>query len=422
MSFLDQEIIVTSILEKPYLFRTVNSNGEVEYSGFCYDLLVEIQNLFATSEGENIFGHRKIPRFKIRIVEDNKYGRKIVDPNTGEERWDGMIGEVLYGKASLAVAPISITSSRESVIQFTKPFMNLGISIMIKKPEKKNYEVFGFLEPLGNEVWASVAVSYIGVSILLFVVTKYLPNHEKMELFFKNRCSSRENSNSIKRNTHPEFTVSNCFWYSLGALLGQGMENLPINIAGRVLSGVWWFFSLIIVSSYTANLAAFLTVTQMQMPIQSVQDLAYQSSISYGMLGSGSTYEFFEKAAETDATIRLMKNHMIDSGIAMRLTNSTKQGIQQVREMDGKFAFLLESSRNDYEATQQPCDTMRVGDTLDSKGYGIVLPKNSLIYNDINLAVLKLSENGKLRRLQTWVRIVPNGIAINTVFTFWLKY
>ena len=65
---------------------------------------------------------------------------------------------------------------------------------------------------------------------------------------------------------------------------------------------------------------------------------------------------------------------------------------------------------------------MRVGDTLDSKGYGIVLPKNSLIYNDINLAVLKLSENGKLRRLQTWVGIVLNDIAIYTASTFWLKY
>lgn len=38
----------------------------------------------------------------------------------------------------MAIAPLTITSARERVIDFTKPFMSLGISIMIKKPVKKN--------------------------------------------------------------------------------------------------------------------------------------------------------------------------------------------------------------------------------------------------------------------------------------------
>jgi len=40
-----------------------------------------------------------------------------------------------------------------------------------------------------------------------------------------------------------------------------------------------------------------------------------------------------------------------------------------LRESGGKYAFLLESSKNDYTATQKPCDTMRVGKLLDNKGY-----------------------------------------------------
>ena len=35
----------------------------------------------------------------------------------------------------------------------------------------------------------------------------------------------------------------------------------------RIVGGIWWFFSLIIISSYTANLAAFLTVERMITPI-----------------------------------------------------------------------------------------------------------------------------------------------------------
>ena len=44
-------------------------------------------------------------------------------------------------------------------------------------------------------------------------------------------------------------------------------------------------------------------------------------------------------------------------------------GVAKVRE--GKYAFLVESTTNDYINQQQPCDTMKVGSNLDSKGYGI---------------------------------------------------
>ena len=59
------------------------------------------------------------------------------------------------------------------------------------------------------------------------------------------------------------------------------------------MGGVWWFFTLIIISSYTANLAAFLTVERMVTPIQSAQDLVASKDVSYGMVKSGSTEEFF---------------------------------------------------------------------------------------------------------------------------------
>lgn len=61
----------------------------------------------------------------------------------------------------------------------------------------------------------------------------------------------------------------------------------------RIVGGIWWFFTLIIISSYTANLAAFLTVERMITPIESASDLADQMDIQYGTLESGSTQTFF---------------------------------------------------------------------------------------------------------------------------------
>lgn len=69
------------------------------------------------------------------------------------------------------------------------------------------------------------------------------------------------------------------------------------SLSGRIVGGVWWFFTLIIISSYTANLAAFLTVERMVSPIESAEDLAKQTEIAYGTLDSGSTKEFFRVSA-----------------------------------------------------------------------------------------------------------------------------
>jgi hypothetical protein len=48
------------------------------------------------------------------------------------------------------------------------------------------------------------------------------------------------------------------------------------------------------VSSYTANLAAFLTSEGLEEGIKSIQDLPRQTKVKYGTLAKGSTRRFFE--------------------------------------------------------------------------------------------------------------------------------
>lgn len=77
------------------------------------------------------------------------------------------------------------------------------------------------------------------------------------------------------------------------------------SLSGRIVGGVWWFFTLIIISSYTANLAAFLTVERMVSPIESAEDLAKQTEIAYGTLDAGSTKEFFRvRNEDSNITIK----------------------------------------------------------------------------------------------------------------------
>lgn len=68
---------------------------------------------------------------------------------------------------------------------------------------------------------------------------------------------------------------------------------MPKATSTRIIAGFWGFFTLIIISSYTANLAAFLTVERMQVPIEDVKDLAKQTKIKYGTRKGGSSEDFF---------------------------------------------------------------------------------------------------------------------------------
>ena len=50
---------------------------------------------------------------------------------------------------------------------------------------------------------------------------------------------------------------------------------------------------------------------------------------------------------------------------------TVKEGVDKVRSSKGTYAYLLESTMNEYYNQKKPCNTIKVGDNLDSKGYGV---------------------------------------------------
>ena len=64
------------------------------------------------------------------------------------------------------------------------------------------------------------------------------------------------------------------------------------------MASVWFLFAMIVIASYTANLAAFLTVETLEKPISNAADLEAQDVIKYGVVKGGSTAKFFQTSAE----------------------------------------------------------------------------------------------------------------------------
>lgn len=159
----------------------------------------------------------------------------------------------------------------------------------------------------------------------------------------------------------------------------------------RLAAGIWWFFALIVISSYTANLAAFLTKDMQTSTIESVDDLAKDSNMKYGLYRGGSTQSFFEVCmtmytvhsricCEFSNLFRLLFQNS-EFPLYRRMwdvmyedpsvfTSSTAEGIERVSSGGGKYAFFMESSMIDYYS-ETMCNLTKIGKLLDSKGYGI---------------------------------------------------
>ncbi|CAM4612577.1 glutamate receptor ionotropic, kainate 4 isoform X1 [Lepidochelys kempii] len=369
-SLFNTTLIVTTILENPYLMLKGNHQaleGNDRYEGFCVDMLKELAEILHFN-------------YKIRLVGDGVYGVPEVNGT-----WTGMVGELIARKADLAVAGLTITAEREKVIDFSKPFMTLGISILYRVHMGRKPGYFSFLDPFSPGVWLFMLLAYLAVSCVLFLVARLTP----YEWYSPHPCSQGRCNLLVN-----QYSLGNSLWFPVGGFMQQGSTIAPRAVSTRCVSGVWWAFTLIIISSYTANLAAFLTVQRMDVPIESVDDLADQTAIEYGTIHGGSSMTFFQNSRYQ--TYQRMWNYMYSKQPSV-FVKSTEEGIARV--LNSNYAFLLESTMNEYYR-QRNCNLTQVGGLLDTKGYGIGMPVGSIFRDEFDLAILQLQENNRLEILK----------------------
>nr|XP_040044612.1 glutamate receptor ionotropic, kainate 5-like isoform X2 [Gasterosteus aculeatus aculeatus] len=366
----NKTLVVTTILESPYVMRKLNYQqlgGNERYEGFCVDMLRELSHILRFS-------------FTIKLVDDRVYGAP--EPNGS---WTGMVGELINRKADLAVAGFTITSEREKVIDFSKPFMTLGISILYRVNPSRKPGYFSFLDPFSPAVWLFMLLAYLAVSCVLFLAARLSP----YEWYNPHPCM--RDPRDVLEN---QYTLGNSLWFPVGGFMQQGSEIMPRALSTRCVSGVWWAFTLIIISSYTANLAAFLTVQRMEAPIESPDDLADQTNIQYGTIHGGSTMTFFMNSRYQ--TYQRMWNYMYSKQPSV-FVKSTEEGIARV--LNSRYAFLMESTMNEYYRSLN-CNLTQIGGLLDTKGYGIGMPLGSPYRDEITLGILQLQESNRLEILK----------------------
>lgn len=122
--------------------------------------------------------------------------------------------------------------------------------------------------------------------------------------------------------------------------------------------------------------------------ISSLEGLANQDKIRYGVMEGGSVQKFFETSE--DSLYRKMFSHMREYKTDV---NGTRAGVEKARRED--YAYITEYPYLEYYNQQKPCNTKLLKNLIQTKSYGIGLQRNSPYTNRITVAILKVRKGNE---------------------------
>ncbi|XP_044735980.1 ionotropic receptor 25a-like isoform X2 [Chrysoperla carnea] len=390
---------VVTVLQKPFIM--VDENAPKKYSGYCIDLIDKIAEILRFD-------------YEIYTAPDGKFG------NMDEGGyWNGVVRELMDKKADIGLGSMSVMAERENVIDFTVPYYDLvGITILMKKP-KAPTSLFKFLTVLENEVWLCILAAYFFTSFLMWVFDRWSP------------YSYQNNREKYKDDEEKrEFNLKECLWFCMTSLTPQGGGEAPKNLSGRLVAATWWLFGFIIIASYTANLAAFLTVSRLDTPVESLDDLSKQYKIQYAPLNGSSAMTYFERMANIEAKFyeiwkdmslndslsaversklavwdypvsdkyTKMWQAMKEAGLPNTLEEAVARVLKSQSSSDG-FAYLGDATDIRYLQLTD-CDLQMIGEEFSRKPYAVAVQQGSPLKDQFNTAILTLLNKRELEKLK----------------------
>uniref|UniRef100_A0AAX7UMC3 Glutamate receptor n=1 Tax=Astatotilapia calliptera TaxID=8154 RepID=A0AAX7UMC3_ASTCA len=335
--------------------------------GFCIDILKKIaRNVKFT--------------YDLYLVTNGKHGKKI------NNVWNGMVGEVVYKKAEMAVGSLTINEERSEAIDFSVPFVETGISVMVSR-SNGTVSPSAFLEPFSASVWVMMFVMLLIVTAIAVFLFEFVS-----PLGFNRNLAQGKDPHG------PSFTIGKAIWLLWGLVFNNSVPvQNPRGTTSKFIVSVWAFFAVIFLASYTANLAAFMIQEEFVDQVTGLSDKKFQSPYSYsppfrfGTVPNGSTERNIRKNYP-DMHQYMTKYHQ--TGVVDALV-SLKTG-----KLD---AFIYDAAVLNYMAGRDDgCKLVTIGSgyIFATTGYGIALQKGSYWKRLVDLAILSIIGDGEMEELE----------------------
>ncbi|KAM6168040.1 glutamate receptor ionotropic, NMDA 3B [Erethizon dorsatum] len=320
--------------------------------------------------------------FELYIVGDGKYGA------LRDGRWTGLVGDLLAGTAHMAVTSFSINSARSRVVDFTSPFFSTSLGIMVRTRDTAS--------PIGAFMWPLHWTMWLGVFAALHLTALFLTLYE---------WRSPYGLTPRGRNRSTVFSYSSALNLCYAILFGRTVSSkTPKCPTGRFLMNLWAIFCLLVLSSYTANLAAVMVGDKTFEELSGIHDPKLHhppQGFRFGTVWESSA-EAYIKASFPEMHVH-MRRHSAPTtpgGVAMLTSDPPKLN-----------AFIMDKSLLDYEVSIDPdCKLLTVGKPFAIEGYGIGLPQNSPLTSNLSEFISRYKSSGFIDLLHDkWYKMVPCG-------------
>eukprot|EP00808_Paulinella_micropora_P032189 g28560.t1 len=348
-------------LNPPFLIENVGATGKVSYTGYLVDLLdILARNLQFT--------------YNITAVPFDE-GRTT----TALEAFDNSSSQ------NFLITQKATTSEIYTEYDISRPYYFSGIQVAVLQSttDLLSLETFGLLaQPLSKAVWGLT-----GATCVVFAGVMWVIEHRK-------NVDQWPKEFSI-------MAVSESLWYSLSTFLGTP-DKSPITMTGRIVAIIFYFFAFALLSAYTANLAAFLTLANINTVLPSITTLSGKvlticnSDVEAYLLATQESYSF-----------------------TLECVNTVDEALNAVRtELYTGFVYTDEIIK--YEtARKENCMFLTGKDVVEPKDYGFIFRAGALSTSVFSKELLRLNEEGTLLQLQYrwWVQLGECTQTKNTAVT-----
>ncbi|XP_077019107.1 glutamate receptor ionotropic, NMDA 2C isoform X2 [Tamandua tetradactyla] len=336
--------------------------------GFCIDILKKLAKVVKFS-------------YDLYLVTNGKHGKRV------HGVWNGMIGEVYYKRADMAIGSLTINEERSEIVDFSVPFVETGISVMVAR-SNGTVSPSAFLEPYSPAVWVMMFVMCLTVvAVTVFMFEYFSP------------VSYNQNLTSGKKSGGPSFTIGKSVWLLWALVFNNSVpiEN-PRGTTSKIMVLVWAFFAVIFLASYTANLAAFMIQEQYIDTVSGLSDKKFQRPqgqyppFRFGTVPNGSTERNIR------SNYRDMHTHMVKFN-----QRSVEDALTSLK-MGKLDAFIYDAAVLNYMAGKdEGCKLVTIGSgkVFATTGYGIAMQKDSHWKRSIDLALLQFLGDGETQKLET---------------------
>ncbi len=256
------------------------------------------------------------------------------------------------GSLDVVVSELTITPERLDRFDFTYPFYTTGLGIAVPFKEKN------VLISIIKQLFSSTVLG-----ILIIIFSTLLIVGMVVWLFERKLNPEHFGGNTIQG-------IGSGFWFSAVTMttIGYG-DKLPKTIGGRIVSLIWMFSGIILVTFFIATMTSMLTVNQLETSVRGLEDLkkALVGTMPY------TTSESFLK----NSLISFKTYKSIDEGLEALINGEIK-------------AFVFDAPELRYRIKQRFQGKLDVlPHTYSQENYGIALVNNSPLRKSMNRVLLQ---------------------------------